>query len=98
MINNCTETYIRIGNEEPLRFLRQLLLVHSVSGTEGTAVQVTPSSVVSHGSTIDTAMHHHQHHTPTDTYWVDVAVSNSVPQVVLENLCHLLYLHNFDVK
>mmetsp|Transcript_10821 Transcript_10821/g.24126 ORF Transcript_10821/g.24126 Transcript_10821/m.24126 type:complete len:1103 (-) Transcript_10821:262-3570(-) len=30
-------------------------------------------------------------------YWVDVAVSNTRPRVALENVCRLLYLHNFDV-
>jgi glutamate dehydrogenase len=30
-------------------------------------------------------------------YWVDVATANSLPQVALEHLCRLLYIHNFDV-
>ena len=36
---------------------------------------------------------------PTDDghYWVDVAVANSLPQVALEHLCRLLFLHHLDV-
>lgn len=30
-------------------------------------------------------------------YWVDVAVANSLPQVALEHLCRLMFLHGFDV-
>ncbi|EEC49283.1 predicted protein [Phaeodactylum tricornutum CCAP 1055/1] len=39
---------------------------------------------------------------PVDTengghYWVDMAVANSLPQVALEHLSRLLYVHDFDV-
>ena len=33
----------------------------------------------------------------TGTYWIDIAVTNSLPQVTLENCARLLKLHNFDV-
>ena len=29
--------------------------------------------------------------------WVDVAVANSLPQVALEHLCRLLFIHKFDI-
>ena len=78
-MQKCTETYVRIGCESPARFLGQVLLVDSVSGTEGTAVKIT-ESVKEPGH-----------------FWVDMAVANSVPQVALEHLCRLLYVHHFDV-
>lgn len=78
-MTKCTETYLRIGCEEPARFLGQVLLVDEVAGTEGTAVHISESN------------------TEPDHYWVDMAVSNSLPQVALENLCRLLYVHRFDV-
>ena len=136
MIHHCTETYIRISNHDPLRFLHQLQLVQAVSGNDGTALQITP--VVLHDDvipddndddpqdgTIHTpsgrrpTQHHHlthpngassavvEDHNMTTTaatirhqkpyFWVDVAVSNSISQMVLENLCHLLYVHKFDI-
>jgi len=78
-MQKCTETYIRIGCEEPARFLNQVVLVNQVMGTEGTTVSITESSK------------------EKGHYWVDMAVANSVPQVALENLCRLLYVHHFDV-
>lgn len=78
-MSKCTETYIRIGCDEPSRFLKQVALVHAVTGSEGTAVQIAEST------------------REPGHYWVDMAVSNSVPQVALENLCRLLYVHQFDV-
>lgn len=77
-MQKCTETYIRIGCEDPDRFLNQVILVDSVTGTEGTSVTVTESKEPGH-------------------FWVDMAVANSVPQVALESLCRLLYVHHFDV-
>jgi glutamate dehydrogenase len=77
-MTKCTETYLRIGCDEPHRYLRQVQYVHQVTGTDGTEVQISESREPGH-------------------YWVDVAVCNSMPQVVLENLCRLLYLHRLDV-
>lgn len=73
----CTETYLHLGNDDPVRFLQHMLLCDQVAGTEGTEVQVTP-----HGP---------------NQFWIDVATSNSLPQSALENLCRLLFVHNFDV-
>jgi glutamate dehydrogenase len=82
---HCTSTYLRIGCEDPVRFLRHALLVQQVSGTDATAVHITP-------------VHHHEHKEKGPvSYWIDTAIGNSVPQVVLENLCRLLYVHHFDV-
>jgi glutamate dehydrogenase len=78
-MKQCTETYIRIGADDPKRFLQQVQLIDHVSGTDGTAVHIA-ASVREPGY-----------------YWVDFAVANSLPQVALENLCRLLYVHQFDV-
>ena len=78
-MQKCTETYIRIGCENPSRFLGQMVLAHQVQGTEGTSVSITES------------------HKESGQYWVDMAVANSVPQVALEHLCRLLFVHQFDV-
>ncbi len=32
------------------------------------------------------------------SYWIDIAVANSLPQVALENAAHLLFLHKFDIS
>ena len=42
-MTKCTETYLRIGCDEPARFLRQVLLVDKVEGSEGTAVHISES-------------------------------------------------------
>lgn len=76
-MQKCTDTYLHIGNEDPVRFLRHVLLSHAVAGTEGTAVHTTPQG--------------------DNQFWIDMAVSNSLPQSALENLCSLLYVHHFDV-
>lgn len=73
----CTATYLHIGCEDPVRFLRHFMLVDQVSGTDGTSVHIT--------NNLD------------GTYWIDTAIANSLPQVALENLCRLLYVHRFDV-
>jgi glutamate dehydrogenase len=82
-LGRCRPTYVQIGTTNPSRFLVQRLLFDQVSGTEGTAVHIGA----------DTAPHALENH-----YWVDVAVANSMPQVALENLCRLLYHHEFDVS
>jgi len=80
-LQKCTETYIQIGSNDPARFLRQWELVERVSGSEGTAVSITEATA------------------PSDlgNYWVDMAVANALPQAALENLCRLLFHHEFDV-
>lgn len=82
-LQRCSENYINAGAVDPRRFLKQRQLVADVSGTEGTKVNIEPAD----DETEETVGH----------YWVDVAVANSLPQVALENLCRLLFLHNFDV-
>jgi len=32
-----------------------------------------------------------------DHYWIDIAVANSLPQISLEMITHIMYLHGFDV-
>ena len=105
MVHNCTETYIRISNHDPMRFLQQFSLVKAVSGNVGTSMTVTPvaptmtvmdetlTAVDGGGSTSSS----NSVETKKNYYWIDVAVSNSISQLVLENLCHLLYVHKFDV-
>jgi len=72
-----------------------------VSGSEGTGVLVE-EFVPSLGDQDD----HHTHHLGSrdagaagagTSYWVNVAVANSIPQQVLENTSRLLALHDFDV-
>jgi glutamate dehydrogenase len=84
-LRHCTETYLRIGSHDPARFLSQIALVQAVAGTEGTAVRISPAT-----DTTTTT-------TNSGYYWVDMAVDNSLPQVVLENMCRLLYTHDLDV-
>jgi glutamate dehydrogenase len=80
-LQNCSDNYIQIGANDPRRFLRQRKLFGVVTGTEGTAVHIEGADDIE-------GIGH---------YWVDVAVANSLPQVALELLCRLLYLHDFDV-
>lgn len=82
-LQRCTENYIRALASEPRRFLVQRALVDEVTGTEGTRVHIEPAKELE-----DIGDGH---------YWVDVAVANSLPQVALENVCRLLFHHNFDV-
>lgn len=44
-----------------------------------------------------TAVHIEPDSVEPNHFWVDVAVANSYPRVALENLCRLLFLHDFDV-
>jgi glutamate dehydrogenase len=86
LCEQCTETYIRIGADHPRRFLKQRLLIDHVSGTEGTAVHISPAEADEYDNKDQAAQ-----------FWVNMAVANSLPQVVLENMCRLLYAHQFDV-
>lgn len=81
-LQNCSDNYIRMGVNDPRRFLRQVQLFGVVSGTEGTAVNIDPADTATEGP---------------GHYWVDVAVANSLPQVALEHLCRLLFQHELDV-
>ena len=81
-LQGCSDNYIRMGVNDPRRFLRQVQLFGIVSGTEGTAVHIDPADAATEGP---------------GHYWVDVAVANSLPQVSLEHLCRLLFLHELDV-
>ncbi|GKY98341.1 hypothetical protein MPSEU_000791700 [Mayamaea pseudoterrestris] len=81
-LQRCTENYIRALANEPRRFLTQRALIEQVSGTEGTRVYIEPAESEDGGE---------------GSYWVDVAVANSLPQVALENVCRLLFHHHFDV-
>ena len=81
-LQNCSDNYIRIGVNQPRRFLRQVQLFGTVSGTEGTDVHIDPTDAATEGE---------------GHYWVDVAVANSLPQVALQHLCRLLFLHEMDV-
>ncbi|CAB9499861.1 Glutamate dehydrogenase 2 [Seminavis robusta] len=71
-----------IAKTDPRRFLRQRELFELVTGTEGTAVVVEDAS----GDDRE------------DTYWVNVALANTLPQQALENASRLLFLHNLDVQ
>lgn len=42
-MSHCTETYIRIGSDDPKRFLQQRQLIDHVAGTDGTAVHIAAS-------------------------------------------------------
>jgi glutamate dehydrogenase len=92
----CTDNYINAGSSDPRRFLQQRNLFAQVSGTEGTRVHIEPAiSEEDEGGYTGPTQGFHQHH--PERYWVDVAVANSLPQVALENLCRLLFLHDLDV-
>jgi len=71
-----------ISNTDPRRFLRQRELFELVSGTEGTAIVVEDCS----GDDAE------------GTYWVNMALANSLPQQALENASRLLFLHNLNVE
>lgn len=70
-----------IAKTDPRRFLRQRELFELVTGTEGTAIVVEDSS----GDDAD------------DTYWVNMAIANTLPQQALENASRLLFNHNLHV-
>ena len=80
----CSENYINAGSSDPRRFLRQRQLFDGVSGTEGVRINIEPAGFEEEADR-------------QGNYWVDVAVANSLPQVALENVCRLLFLHKFDV-
>lgn len=61
------------------------MLFDQVSGTEGTRVHIEEASLAEEPG--ERSGH----------YWVDVAIANVLPQVSLEHLTRLLFLHNFDV-
>lgn len=42
-LKDCTETYLRIGSDDPKRFLQQRLLIDHVSGTDSTSVHISAS-------------------------------------------------------
>lgn len=71
-----------IAKTDPRRFLRQRELFELVSGTEGTAVVVEDSS----------------DDDSENTYWINMALSNALPQQALENASRLLFLHDLDVQ
>jgi glutamate dehydrogenase len=81
----CKDNYLKIVSQHPERFLRQRLLYHDVSGTEGVQVNV------------EEAVHEQRKNGGGDYYWIDVAMANSLSQVALEHTCRLLYVHGFDV-
>jgi len=89
-LRQCSNNYIRIGNDNPRRFLQQRQLFDNVSGTEGTAVYI--DKVISENNNSTEGAEE-----GIDHYWIDVAVSNSLPQIALKHLCQLLHLHNFDI-
>jgi len=84
-MERCPANYIEeLSKIDARRFLRHLRLFRRVSGTEGMNTHIEKADAVAGPNA-------RQH------YWVDVAVANSLPQVALEHMCRLLFLHDFDV-
>ena len=83
-LDRCGDNYLHAVSNFPERFFRQRLMFDRVSGTEGSDVHIEST-------------HHIEEEAP-GTYWIDVAVANSLPQTALENTLKLLYLHKFDVQ
>jgi len=79
-MEKCSESYII--RSDPRRFINQMELVASVSGTENVAVSIEDSFLDDNGE---------------KQYWVDVASANTTPHFALEQTAQLLYLHSFDV-
>jgi glutamate dehydrogenase len=52
----CTTSYLQIGCEDPVRFLRHAQLVHQVAGTDGTAIHITKNDSDGSSFWIDTAI------------------------------------------
>lgn len=108
----CTETYIRIGSDDPKRFLQQRLLVDDVSGTDGTKVKISASLQQPGHYWVDFAVANSlpqgemQRSDKIALMNVFDYTSRSLIRifsllfcliVALENLCRLLYVHQFDV-
>ena len=89
-LHRCSDNYINASATDPRRFWQQRVLFEQVSGTEGTRVHMEEAAPEEGEVALG-------HLNATKHYWVDVAVANSLPQVALEHLCRLLFLHDLDV-
>ena len=104
-LQKCSDNYLQIVSRRPERFLKQRLLFHAVSGTEGCEVHIEPATRLDFGEeevedvgdheVYDDLKHHHHHH--QQHYWIDVAIANSIPQISLENVCRILLLQKLDI-
>jgi len=79
-MEKCSESYII--RSDPRRFLTQMELFESVSGSDNIAVSIEDSFLDGNNE---------KH------YWIDIALANTLPHFALEQTTQLLFLHGFDV-
>lgn len=79
-MEKCSESYIL--RSDPRRFLSQMKLFETVSGSDNIAVSTEYSYLDENND---------------EHYWIDIALANTLPHFALEQTTKLLFLHSFDV-